>query len=46
MSGYLPDQDKKNKYTDLENPHLPFLTDAGKDKFPLAFRYVPGKTSF
>lgn len=46
MSGHLPDQDKKNKYTDLENPHLPFLTDAGKDKFPLAFRYVPGKTSF
>lgn len=46
MSGHLPDQNKKNKYADLEYPHLPFLTDTGKDKFPLAMRYVSRKTTF
>lgn len=45
MCGHFPDQDKNDKYTDLKYPYLPFLTDTGKDKFPLAFRYVPRKTT-
>lgn len=46
VSGHFPDQDKKNKYADLEYPNFPFLADAGKNKFPLAFRYIPGEATF